>query len=138
MEQKATVLAFIDDLQQKDREPEHDAKYFWAAHEYLETHDLESVKQKLKAFRIPFQGTVEKGQKVEHYQGKIYAVDPLTLADQKRIIQKRQDDIDKRMAQAAPKYDKFGKIIEDEYSVMRREYFKKKDVRRMKADYEID
>ena len=108
------------------------------AHQYLETHDLESVKQKLKAFRIPFTGSVEKGQKVEHYQSKIYAVDPLTLEDQKQIIKKRQDDIDKRMAQPTPKYDKTGKIIEDKYTVMIGQYFKKKDVRRMKADYEID
>lgn len=60
------------------------------------------------------------------------------MEDQKRIIKKRQDDIDKRMARPPPKYDKNGEIIQDEYTKMIGKYFNNKDVRRMKADYEID
>jgi len=46
--------------------------YFWAAHQYLETHDEPQVFKKMKSVRIPFQGSVDQGEKVEAFSHQPY------------------------------------------------------------------
>ena len=89
--------------------------YFWQAHQYLETNDEKAIFNKLKSIRIPFQGAIDQGEKLDKFSHEPY--------DQKqRII------ASPRMGAAVVK--RYDNIVDD--------YFAKKEMKKQKADRQID
>ena len=72
MEQKQAALKAIEDLQQAERDTSKDPMYFWQAHQYLQTHDAGAVLKKLRSIRIPFQGTIDQGEKLDNFSHEPY------------------------------------------------------------------
>jgi len=59
-------------MQSAERDTSKDDIYFWQAHQYLQTSDASAVLKKLKSIRIPFQGAIDKGEKIENFSHEPY------------------------------------------------------------------
>jgi len=111
MEQKQAALKAIEDMQQADRDTSKDSMYLWQAHQYLQTSDASAVARKLKSIRIPFQGTIDQGEKLDNFSHHEY--------DQKQRI--------------VPS-PRMGAIVAQKYDHMIGNYFAKKEQKQKNAD----